>query len=347
MFPTALESIRLCIFKKNLIYKKQYKNTNGSFTPARKADKSREDNDAIRIKPVMYIQQRTLAAPVHFKGVGVHSGKTVNMTVRPAPPNFGIRFRRLDLPGKPMISGHFNRVIDTSLATVIGEDGCIVSTIEHLMASLSGLSIDNAVAELDDYEVPIMDGSASVFTDAIRDTGIAYQDAPRMYFVIQSPIELKRDGKAVGIYPGNRRTISATIRFDHPVISEQKYTVELSDGNFAREIGPARTFGFYQELEYLKLYGLGKGGSLDNAVVIGTEGILNENGLRFPDEFVRHKILDSIGDFALLGMPIMGHIELYKSGHNFNHEFLKEFFRQKKAWKTAPIDAQENSTLSG
>jgi UDP-3-O-[3-hydroxymyristoyl] N-acetylglucosamine deacetylase len=243
----------------------------------------------------------------------------------------------MDLPGKPMISSHFNRVIDTSLATVIGEDGYIVSTIEHLMASLSGLSIDNAVAELDDYEIPIMDGSAAVFTKAIKSAGIVEQDAPRLYFLIESPIEFEKDGKSVGVYPSSRRTISCTIKFDHPAINEQKYTIELTNGNFDREIGPARTFGFYQEIEYLKHYGLAKGGSLDNAIVIDENGIMNEDGLRFPDEFVRHKILDSIGDFSLLGMPILGHIELYKSGHNFNHEFLKKFFTLKKAWKTSPL----------
>lgn len=294
----------------------------------------------------MYKQQRTLAEPVYFKGQGLHSGKTVNLAIKPAPPNYGIKFRRVDLPGSPLISSHFNRVIDTSLATVIGEDGYIVSTIEHLMASLSGMSIDNVTAELDDYEVPIMDGSAAVFTEAMKSAGIVEQDAPRLYFVIASPIELKKDGKSVGVYPSSHRTISCTIKFDHPAIQEQKYTLELTNGNFAREIGPARTFGFYQELEYLRHYGLGKGGSLDNAVVIDNNGVMNESGLRFPDEFVRHKILDSIGDFSLLGMPILGRIELYKSGHNFNHEFLNEFFRQKKAWKTSPIDSIGNIVSS-
>ncbi len=291
----------------------------------------------------MYIKQRTLAEPVQFNGKGLHSGKTVKLVIKPAPPNFGIKFQRVDLPGKPMISSHFNKVIDTSLATVIGENGYIVSTIEHLMASLSGLSIDNAVAELDDYEVPIMDGSAAVFTETITSAGVVEQNAPRLYFVITAPIALEKDGKAVSIKPGAGRTISCTIKFDHPAIREQKYTLELTDSTFVREIGSARTFGFYQEIEYLRRYGLGKGGSLDNAVVLDKDGIMNEGGLRFPDEFVRHKILDSIGDFSLLGMPILGHIELYKSGHNFNHEFLKEFFKQKKAWKTSPVDTEMNS----
>ncbi len=298
-------------------------------------------------KVKMYIQQQTLARPVSFNGTGLHSGKIVNMVVKPAPPSFGIRFRRVDLPGQPLISGHFNRVLDTSLATVIGEDGCIVSTIEHLMAALHGLSIDNAIAELDAYEVPIMDGSALVFSETIRSAGIVEQNAPRMYFVIRSPIELRQEDKFVRADPGAHRSISCTIRFDHPAIREQQYSVDLTEGNFAREISPARTFGFFRELEYLRQYGLGKGGSLDNAIVIDQNGVMNDDGLRFADEFVRHKILDSIGDFSLLGMPIMGHIELHKSGHNLNHAFLKEFFRQKKAWATSPIAIPENRSLSG
>lgn len=295
----------------------------------------------------MHKNQHTLAKPVHFTGTGLHSGKTVNLVVKPAHPNFGIQFKRTDLPGKPLIAARFNRVIDTSLATVIGENGYIVSTIEHLMACLSGLSIDNAIAELDAYEVPIMDGSAAEFTEAIHACGIIGQDAPRLYFIIEAPISLKRDGKVVSVFPGSRSTISCTIDFDHPAIHQQSYTVELTNGCFRREIGPARTFGFYGEVEYLRRYGLGKGASLDNAVVLDQKGIMNPGGLRFPDEFVRHKILDSIGDFSLLGIPILGHIEIYRSGHNFNHEFLKEFFRRKKAWRTAAIDSPAYGEASG
>lgn len=294
----------------------------------------------------MYPRQRTLAEPVKFSGIGVHSGKTVNLTLKPAPPNFGIKFRRVDLPGKPLISSHFNRVVDTSLATVIGEEGYIISTIEHLMATFAGLSIDNAVAELDDYELPIMDGSAAVFTESIRAAGIVEQDSPRLYFVIESPIELKKDGKSVCVYPSPRQIISCTIKFDHPSINEQHYTLELSESAFAEEISRARTFGFYHEVEFLKFYGLARGGSLENAVVIGDNGVMNEGGLRFPDEFVRHKILDCIGDFSLLGLPILGRIELYKSGHNFNHEFLKAFFNHKHAWKTATLTEVENLATS-
>lgn len=286
---------------------------------------------------VMAYMQRTLAGPVHFTGPGVHSGKQVHLTIRPAPPNTGIQFRRVDLPAKPYIRAHFSRVVDTSLATVIGENGCIVSTIEHVMACLAGLGIDNAVAELDDYETPIMDGSAGIFSKAIRGAGIVEQDAPRIYFVVKTPITLEKSDKSVCLYPAPNFTITCTIVFDHPAIKTQRLSIELTEENFEQEISQARTFGFLQELEYLKFYGLGKGGSLENAVILDQDGIVNQGGLRYPDEFVRHKILDCIGDFSLLGMPILGHLVLYKSGHLFNHEFLKVFFNKKSAWETRSL----------
>lgn len=293
----------------------------------------------------LYKRQRTLAAPVSFTGQGVHSGKTVDITIHPAPPNHGIKFRRVDLPAKPIVAGHFNRVVDTSLATVIGENGCIVSTVEHLMAALAGLSIDNALVEVNEYELPIMDGSAAVFTRGIREKGIVAQNAPRFYFVIKEPIILEGQDKSVCIYPDTRRIISCTIEFDHPAIGRQGYELEINDDQFESEISGARTFGFMHELELLKFYGLGRGGSLENAVAIDENGVLNEEGLRWPDEFVRHKILDCIGDFSLLGLPLLGRICLYKSGHNFNHEFLKTFFKQKKCWKTATIETMDPAAV--
>ncbi len=289
--------------------------------------------------------QRTLAKSVHLSGVGVHSGKQVNLTIKPAPTNFGINFRRVDLPTSPLIKATFSRIVDTSLATVIGEAGCIVSTIEHLMASFSGLGIDNAICEIDSYEPPIMDGSAKEFTRLIQKAGIAKQAAPRMYFVIKSPLELIGEDKSVHLYPARERKITCTIKFNHPAIGEQKFSLTLSRDNFIKEISHARTFGFLQELEYMQFYGLARGGSLDNSLVIDENGVINEEGLRCPDEFVRHKILDAIGDFSLLGMPILGHIVLYKSGHNFNHEFLKMFFDQKSAWETASLDTLDLSAL--
>lgn len=283
------------------------------------------------------LRQRTIAKPVSCSGVGVHSGKKVNLTIKPAPVNHGIKFKRKDLPESPSISAHFNMVVDTSLATVIGHDGFIVSTIEHLMATFSGLSIDNALVEIDAYEMPIMDGSAGPFTSLIKEAGIVEQTDPRCFFVIKKPIELKKDGKSVGIYPSSTYKISCTIEYDHPLIRRQSYAIDVLGEIFEREISRARTFGFLHEVEYLKRYGLARGGSLDNAVVIDKHDIINQDGLRYPDEFVRHKILDCIGDFSLLGMPLLGHVVLNKSGHTFNHAFLKEFFAKKESWETRTI----------
>jgi UDP-3-O-[3-hydroxymyristoyl] N-acetylglucosamine deacetylase len=278
--------------------------------------------------------QRTLEQSVGCSGIGLHSGKKVNLVLKPAPINHGIKFVRKDLPDDPTIPARFNCVVDTSLATVIGLDGAIVSTIEHLMACLAGLSIDNLIVELDSYEVPVMDGSAGPFTRMILDAGIREQRAERHFFVLKEPIELEQDGKFVGAYPDTTFKITCTIEFEHHLIRKQSCSIEVMDHIFHREISSARTFGFLHEVEYMKRYGLARGGSLDNAVVIDKSDILNEEGLRYKDEFVRHKLLDCIGDFSLLGMPILGHIITKKSGHAFNHAFLEKFFSKKTCWET-------------
>ncbi len=296
---------------------------------------------------MMHFRQRTISKPVGFSGIGVHSGKKVNLTIKPAPVNHGIKFVRTDLTDKPSVSAHFNMVVDTSLATVIGYDGFIVSTIEHLMASFAGFSIDNAIVELDAYELPIMDGSAGPFISYIKTAGIEEQPGPRYFFVVKEPIELKEDGKFVAIYPASKFKITCTIYYAHPLIREQSYSIDVSDQVFEKEICRARTFGFLQEIEYLKKYGFARGGSLDNVIVLDEKDILNKDGLRFPDEFVRHKILDCIGDFSLLGIPILGHVIVNKSGHSFNHAFLKKFFENKKSWETRIIhDINESKSLA-
>jgi UDP-3-O-[3-hydroxymyristoyl] N-acetylglucosamine deacetylase len=266
--------------------------------------------------------------------VGVHSGKKVNVTIKPAPVNHGIKFKRTDLLDSPCINAHFNMVVDTSLATVIGYEGFIVSTIEHLMASFNGLAIDNALVELDSYEMPIMDGSAKPFVEMVNSAGIIEQAGPRCFFVVKEPIELTENGKSVGIHPSSTFKITYTIEYDHPLIQKQTRSIDFSDTVFEQEIGRARTFGFLHEYEYLKRFGLARGCSLDNVVVIDQNGIVNDDGLRYPDEFVRHKILDCLGDFSLLGLPILGHVVLKKSGHSFNHAFIKKFFDQKESWET-------------
>jgi UDP-3-O-[3-hydroxymyristoyl] N-acetylglucosamine deacetylase len=283
---------------------------------------------------MFHTHQRTLAETVDCKGVGMHSGKAVHLTIRPAPENYGIKFFRTDLPDCPGVSAHFNNVVDTSLATVIGNDGFIVSTIEHLMASFAALGIDNAKVELDSYEMPIMDGSAAPFTSLLKSGGIEEQTSSRCYFVVKEPIELKEGGKFIGLYPADFFEISYAIEYDHPLIGRQTYTLELTGDMFEADIACARTFGFFHEYEYLKQYGFAKGASLDNVVVVDNQKILNPGGLRFSDEFVRHKMLDCLGDFSLLGMPILGRIVAERSGHAFHYEFLNKFFSKKTAWET-------------
>jgi len=292
----------------------------------------------------MHVYQRTLNKSVSLSGIGLHSGRKVNLTIYPAPANHGIKFKRVDLPDSPNINAHFNMIVDTSLATVIGYNGFIVSTIEHLMAAFSGLSIDNALVELDAHEVPVMDGSSSHFTSLMLKAGIKDQESPRYYFVIKEPIELTENEKSVSLHPANDFKISYTIDFDHPLIKKQHYSIEICDRTFACEIAMARTFGFLHEVELMKKFGLALGGSLDNAIVIDEQDVLNMDGLRYPDEFVRHKLLDSIGDFALLGLPILGHLTLHKSGHAFNHAFIKKFFSQKDCWSTKTIHDLQSST---
>ena len=292
----------------------------------------------------LHFHQRTVAKEVSCSGIGMHSGKEATLTIKPAPINHGIKFVRTELPECPSLSAHFNRVVDTSLATVIGYDGFIVSTIEHLMACFAGLSVDNALVELDSYEVPIMDGSAGPFAQLIISAGIKEQMGPRYYFVIKAPIELKENEKSVSVYPSPSFRITCNIEFDHPLIKKQSYSIYVSEHVFETEISRARTFGFLHEVEYLKRYGFARGGSLDNAVVIDTDKILNNEGLRYQDEFVRHKILDCLGDFSLLGMPILGHVVLNKSGHAFNHAFLKKFFAHRESWETRIIETDDHQS---
>ena len=283
-----------------------------------------------------FYNQRTISRNVALCGTGVHSGKKTNLTIRPAQENHGIKFRRVDQPGTQDIPALFKLVVDTSLATVLGTNGAIVSTIEHLMASFAGLGIDNALVEVDDYEMPIMDGSAREFTRALTAAGIREQALPKHFMIVKKPIEVTEGDKFVRVMPETCFKISCSIDFDHPLIGRQELTYDRAQNNFEQEISGARTFGFIKDLELLKKFSLGKGGSLDNAIVIDHDKILNDDGLRYPDEFVRHKLLDSLGDFSLLGMPIQGHIITHKSGHTLNHRFIKKFLEEKDAWETGP-----------
>jgi len=304
------------------------------------ATRSEQISQPTVAKNGLHTHQRTLKKAARCTGIGVHSGNPVHLTIHPAAINHGIKFMRADLPGKPVISAHFRNVVDTSLATVIGQDGYILSTIEHLMASFYGMGIDNALVEVDTHEIPIMDGSAYPFAEAIRDTGIETQGGSRYYFKVKEPISIFQGDRSVTVYPSDTFQITNRIKFDHPLIREQELSVVITNDTFEKEISHARTFGFYSDYQQLKQLGLSRGCSLDNVVVIDGESILNEGGLRYTDEFVRHKILDCLGDFSLLGMPLLGHIKTDKSGHALNHAFLKKFLSRKQSWETHVISSQ-------
>jgi len=289
-------------------------------------------------------RQRTLKEDVSCTGVGLHSGERVRLKLKPAPPNTGIRFIRTDLPGSPPIEATFKNVIDTTLATTIGYNGCRVSTIEHLMAALFGLGIDNAIVELDGPEVPIMDGSAAPFVFLIKTAGIRDQDEPKRFIVIKKPFKVEDGNRSVHIYPSRELKITYTIEFQHPLLRNQTYELTFSAKDFAEEISKARTFGFLKDVETLKQNGLAKGGSLDNAIVVDDFKILNEDGLRYKDEFVRHKILDFIGDLSIIGSPVIGHFNVKRSGHFLNQYMLKKLISSKKHWKVIKFKSEKECT---
>lgn len=287
--------------------------------------------------------QRTLRQKVSCTGIGLHSGARITLTLNPAPSNTGIRFVRTDLSPEVEIPALADYVVDTRLATTIGKDGARIGTIEHLMAALFGLGIDNCRVELDGPEVPIMDGSAAPFVYLIQEAGIELQREMKRFLVIRNPVEVADGDKTAKFLPAPQLSISFTIDFDHPLISKQTFRMDFSDRFFHREIARARTFGFYEEVEMLKRMGLARGGSLDNAIVVDDFSILNPDGLRYPDEFVRHKILDSMGDISLLGMPVIGHLVAYKSGHALNHKLVTQVLSDASCYEI--VEAEERTEL--
>lgn len=276
--------------------------------------------------------QQTLKDKLEFSGVGLHSGKTITMTIRPAEAETGIVFHRVDLNPPVSIEAIAANVVNTRLSTTIGKEGAAVSTIEHLMAALYGCGIDNAHIDIDGQEVPIMDGSAAPFVTALRQAGTKILSRPRKYLVVKKAVTIVDGDKKITIIPSRYFRISFDMRFNHPVVSNQFKSMKFDEDTFGNEYASARTFGFLAEVETLKANGLARGGSLENAVVIGDEGILNEEGLRFEDEFVRHKILDSTGDFYLAGYRILGHVKAFKSGHDLNHKAVTELLAKKECW---------------
>jgi UDP-3-O-[3-hydroxymyristoyl] N-acetylglucosamine deacetylase len=277
--------------------------------------------------------QSTTRKKVHCNGIGLHSGKQINMTLNPAGANTGIRFVRSDMAGKNMIPAYMNRVVDTTMATTISEGDVSIATTEHLLAAINGLSIDNILIEVDGPEVPIMDGSSSFFVDLLLDAGRKQQKSYRRLVKITREISFKDGDRHISILPYDGFKVTAEINFNHDSIKRQVYSISVSTQKFIDEIAKARTFGFLKDVEKLQENGLALGASLENAVGMDENGILNEEGLRYNNEFVRHKIVDIMGDMALLGCPILGHIVAYKSGHGQHLSLMEKIAATPESWE--------------
>jgi UDP-3-O-[3-hydroxymyristoyl] N-acetylglucosamine deacetylase len=286
-------------------------------------------------KPANRTYQCTLADEINYVGVGLHSGQKVSMTLMPAPPNHGICFLRKDVvPDHALIRASWRNVVDTRMCTVLGnEHGITLSTVEHVLAALRASGVDNALIEISAGEVPILDGSCAPLMAMIEGAGIVSQRLPRYAIRLESAIEVRQGERFAVLAPADWPRISVDIEFEHAAIGMQCYSVELHDHIFATEIAPARTFGFAAELEELHGQGLALGGSTRNAVLLDDTGVANHDGLRFADEFARHKILDCLGDMALAEMPIFGHLYAFKPGHRLNNALLRELFARQDAWR--------------
>jgi UDP-3-O-[3-hydroxymyristoyl] N-acetylglucosamine deacetylase len=274
--------------------------------------------------------QRTLRRPTSCAGIGLHSGNKVTLSLKPAPADFGIRFRRADLGGLE-VPATVKHVRGITLATGLARDAVRVDTVEHLLSALVSLGIDNVIIELNSAEVPIMDGSAAPFVYLIHEAGVKRLPPPRRYLKVLRPLSLSHGDKRIALYPSDHFKVTYSIAFDHPLLRHQSRTVRMTEESFVDDIAPARTFGFLKEVEMLRQHGLALGGSLENAVVIGDTAVLN-NALRFDDEFVRHKILDVIGDMALVGHPIIGHLVAHRGGHALHTEFAAQVLEETDAW---------------
>lgn len=280
--------------------------------------------------------QRTLQAAAWCRGIGLHSGQPVTMTLRPASPDTGIVFRRLDAGAE--IQARWNNTDEATLSSVLSNgEGIEIGTIEHLMAALAGCAIDNAIVELDGPEVPIMDGSAAPFVQLIERTGIVVQDAARRAIKVLKPVCVSENGTSAALLPEHGFSMSFEIDFDNPLIRRQDIVLSFEPDTFATELAPARTFGLLDDLPRLKAAGLARGGSLENAVVVSGDRVLNDGGLRFADEFVRHKLLDAFGDLYLAGGPIIGHFRGVRSGHALTRRLLIALFADEKAWCATTI----------
>ena len=290
-------------------------------------------------------KQRTLKSVIRATGVGLHTGDKVAMTLRPAPPNAGIVFRRIDLPAPIDIAADPFKVTDARLCSTLEANGAKVSTVEHVMSAFAGLGIDNAYIDLTGSEVPIMDGSASPFVFLIQSAGIEQQPAAKRFFRIRSAVEVTDGDKWARFEPFDGFKLSFSIEFDHPAFERSAQTayVDFASTSYVKEVARARTFGFIQDVEALRDSGLALGGSLDNAIVVDEYRVLNAEGLRYGDEFVKHKLLDAIGDLYLIGHPLIGYFSAHKSGHALNNRLLRETLASKDAWEWVTFEREEDA----
>jgi len=286
--------------------------------------------------------QNTIAAPARVTGIGLHTGVPVNIRLLPASSNRGIIFRRIDLNGFE-IEALARNVARVSYATSLMKRGVLISTTEHLLSALVGCGVDNVVVEIDNLEVPIVDGSALPFVRLIAEAGLRRQRAWRRYAKILKPVEVVDGAKRIAVYPSSTLQITYRILFPHPLISSQGFKFTPGNGSYASEIAPARTFGFAEEVEMLRKNGLVRGGSLENAIVLTRDGVMNPEGLRFPDEFCRHKLLDVMGDLVMLGHPLIGNVAAERAGHALHFALVTQLLRDKSAWKLVTSDELEPS----
>ena len=293
------------------------------------------------------IKQRTLKNAIRATGVGLHTGSKVYLTLLPAPVDTGIVFRRVDLNPVVEIEAKAENVGDTMLSTTLVNGDVRVSTVEHLLSAMAGMGIDNAIVEVSADEVPIMDGSAGPFVFLIQSAGIQEQSAPKKFIRIKKPVVVKDGDKVASFLPFDGFKVSFSIDFDHPVFRGRNLSasVDFSSTSFVKEVSRARTFGFMHEIEYLRSKGLAKGGSVNNAIVVDEYRILNEDGLRYEDEFVKHKILDAIGDLYLLGNSLIGEFQAHKSGHALNNKSLRQLIAQRDAWEVVTFEDDSTAPI--
>jgi UDP-3-O-[3-hydroxymyristoyl] N-acetylglucosamine deacetylase len=293
----------------------------------------------------MGVQQTTLKRKVSLKGIGLHAGNRVTCVLHPAPANHGIVFLRSDLSGQPRIRADISKVARTDLSTTLSAQGAIVATVEHLMAAFVGAGVDNALVEVNGPEIPIMDGSSREFVDAINDAGVRSLGVNRKAMRLRRKVSVRAGDKFIIAEPSRSFSVKGSISFGHKLIGEQAYRFS-GDKDFAKELASARTFGFLREVEYMHKKGLALGGSLDNAVVLDEERVLNPGGLRFKNEFVRHKVLDAIGDFALLGMSLLASVELFKSGHELHAGFMRKVLEDPANYEIIELGKAKTETAS-